>query len=219
MANSFDMTNIVEEVIELTGGQSATAEDITSVQRSIWLTLQDWAGHGLNHWLVDRVLLVTNGATGSYILPPDLNDILDVRASLDVGATDPDVGSWPAIRRISRDEFNRISSRNIAGRPSRFHLVRDGAQPVIKLHPVGMANGALEVTYVRLPQPFDMVQADLSRVPARCMTALVAATAFRVAMKRRRPPDEIARLDADRVEKEAALRVDDRERVPFRVRR
>jgi hypothetical protein len=219
MSSSLSLSDLMAEVIELSGGETSTGADIASARRSIFLTLQDWAVRGLNTWRIRSMVLRLNGHSATYILPATVDDILDVRVAMAPGLTDPAEGSWPRITRASRDEYARISTQRITGRPSRWYLNRGERQPDISFSPVGLDGIGVEISYMRRPAPFDALSEDITDMPERCLVALVAEVAAQLASKRlTTKPAVQVRLDGRAQVAVDRMRENDRDRVPFRVR-
>lgn len=220
---NFDLEDVLDEAISLAGGQTASAEEIIGARRSVHLTLASWSAMGLNTWRIGSVVLGLSGAAGALVLPPNTDDVLDVRVSLsNAGNANPTEGSWTAITRVSRDEFNAIADRGLRGRPSRYWLERSVPAPKLHMHPVGEAGGAAHVVYVGLPMGGTALSDDIETIPTRWMPALVYAVALSIARKRVArgadvPPAVVADLSTTAQQMFDAARINDQPRTPIRV--
>jgi hypothetical protein len=215
---ALSLPDIISEIIELSGGETTTAAEITSARRTIWLALEDWAVSGLNTWRTRSLVIALNGEYPTYTLPDDVDDVLEVRAALVSGALDPTAGDWPMLSRIPRDEYNRLSERSVRGRPGRWYLNRKDDGPEISFTPMGVTGAAVEIIYVSRPLPFDRLSETVKGMPGRCIPALIAEAASQMASKRSlTSPARQARLDARANRTADLMRINDRDRTTFRV--
>ena len=213
MSQPFDFADLVEEASERAGGEATTAADVYSLQRSLYLIQQDWMQKGYPTWKITTVDIGISGVAPEVQLPDDVDDVIQVNSML------RNSDHEQPMRRITADEYARLTTKSTAGRPVQFYLKRTDP-PVLYVYPVGAAyqTNYLRVTYIQRPAEFERYAAN-SDVPGRWTRALVQALALELAKKR--PPyneETIARLERELIMAEDRAGKDDRDRSVYRVR-
>lgn len=216
MTQPFDFADLVEEASSRAGGESTTASDVYTLQRSLFLIQQDWMQMGYPTWRVETTMLYTSGVVSTVQLPELVDDVIQVNSLLD-----GTLNELP-MKRIPADQYMQITNKETQGRPTQYYLQRS-EPPVLHVYPIGTPGtvGGINVMYIRRPEEFERYQPD-SDVPARWTRALVQALAVELAKKRPRSDgsyDEglISRLENERMRAEALASRDDRDRSRYRV--
>ena len=212
-----DFADILDEAIALSGGEERTAEEIISARRSAYLLLQKWQQLNYNTWRVKQVRISLDGSAERYVLPRDVDDLLDVRASANVVTGTTKVDSWSPITRISRGDYYRLTNHQTYGQPSQIWLDRTDP-PAVHPYPIGIKGQQIQLVYVERPKDFDPI-GNAFDAPDRWTLALV--TGIAASMSKKRIPIDVNRVDMlmrDYTEAETLAVGDDRERVNFRLR-
>lgn len=212
MVQPFDFADLVEEASERAGGDTTTATEVYSLQRSLYLIQQDWQQKNFPTWRVTTDSFVTDGYSPYIVLPDCVDDVMQVNSTVN------DMGEMP-MRRISPAEYAQLTTKDTQGRPSMYYLQR--SEPaILYIYPIGNpgAEVGLEVMYIARPPEFERYQPN-SEVPGRWTRALVQALALELA-KKRPPYNEalIQRLTAEKEQAEELAKRDDRGRQRYRVR-
>ena len=213
MIGSFEFSDVVDEAVERSGGQEATASDVTKVRRGLRLLTERWLAQGYNTWRVEQQQFVATGISTHINLPKNVDDVIQVNSTRN-GSTEK------AMRRISPIEYAQLASKEAKGNPSQYYLDRK-EQPKLFLFPIGDPYFAdqINVWYVSRPEDFDRYGDTTDDVPGRWLEALVSGLALDLA--RKRPPYNeplIQRLKAEAAEAEDLAQRADRSRERYRYR-
>ena len=208
----FVFSDVVEEAVDRSGGQTATANDILKVRRSLTILTNRWMAQGYNTWRIRHTTIPISGASPEVPLPACVDDVIQVNSILSQG-------SEAGMKRIPASEYQQLTAKMTQGRPAQYWLQRT-VPPVLHIFPIGRSDGpsSLSVAYVEAPEAFQRY-GDVDDVPGRWLEALVLGVALELA--RKRPPyDEalIARLKVEAAEAEDLAQRADRDRSNYRVR-
>ncbi len=217
MNTGFDFADFVDEAVERSGGETATASDIQKVRRGLRLLTERWLAQGYNLWRIETHTVLASGQTSGIGLPQNVDDVIQVN-SISTGAAES------PMRRISPVEYAQLSTKDTQGSPSQYYLDRK-EKPKIFLFPIGspVTPSTVVVYYVARPADFDRYGDATDDVPGRWLDALVSGLALDLARKR---PAEgggynealIARLKMEAAEAEDLAQRADRGRQPYRYR-
>lgn len=216
--SGFDFGDVVEEVIDRTVGESSTAEDVTSIRRSIYLLMEEWHAAGYNTWRVRQRDFSFGSTEGRVALPTELDDILQANIVLSYGS-DGAPRETP-LSRMSETQYAQLNTKSAQGVPTQYVLYRT-EPPSLAVFPVGRQSQTetLRLTYIARPAAFDRFDND-SDIPSRWLRALIFGVAADFASKRPRrvDPSLVQRLDVRYDEaRELALR-NDGQRVGWKMR-
>lgn len=216
--SGFDFGDVVEEVIDRTVGESSTAEDVTSIRRSIHLVMEEWHAAGYNTWRVKHRDFSFGATEGQVALPSEIDDILQANIVLSYGV-DGAARETP-LSRMSETQYAQLNTKSTQGVPTQYVLYRS-EPPSLAVFPVGRQGQTetLRITYVARPAAFDRFDND-SDIPSRWLRALIFGVSADFASKRPRRvhPRVAERLDAQYAEaRELALR-NDGQRVGWKMR-
>lgn len=211
----FDWADIVDDVVERSGGQTATAADVLSIRRSLRILLERWNGRGYNLWRVGEAMITAGGISPEIGLPDDIDDIIGI----EVRQAGTDGGTAALVRR-SEAEYKALSLKATRGQPT-LYCLRRSEPPCLLIYPIGgPVNYDLQITYIRRPGRFaryDYVDDDT--IAGRWLEALVTGLAAERA-KKTPPYNEplIARLTGEAGVAERLAQEADRGRQRFRYR-
>lgn len=209
----FTWADILDEASVRAGGQTMTAAEVLSMQRSFRILMERWQAQGYPSWRIERGEALLDGRSPQIRLPGDVDDV--IHANSVVTAT----GSEATMRRITASEYTQITRKFTEGRPSQYYLDR-ADPPSLFVFPMGTPNqqGKVVFTYVKRPDAFEAYEYS-SDIPGRWIEALIVNMATELAKKR--PPVDmglIQMLTADANAAEDRAQRADRDRSRYRVR-
>lgn len=210
MDPGFTLQDTILDAIERAGGEASNAAMVRSAYRSCRIILEKWSAAGLNTWRVADITLRLPIEAGGTVLPPTLDDILEIQIVRASGASDS------TIERIDLDRYAALPNKSQTGRPSQFWLDRK-EQPILYLWPLGTAGLSARTWYLERPEGVSRRIPDLD-MPARWLPALVTELGYELALKRpigSVPPERIELLRSDAAAAFDLCRRNDRQRVSF----
>ena len=173
---SMDIDEVIEEALEMIGGEATLGNEPKSARRSINLLLQDWQNRGIQLWTIGTTAVtVTTGVT-SYVLGEENIDVLEAvvnRDNIDL-----------QLERISMEEYLKVPRKGQTGRPTQFAVRRERDQSRVFLWPIPEnSTDAIKFETVKYFQDVSKSSqtADISRRFYPCLTA---GTAYFMSMKR-----------------------------------
>ena len=84
--SGFDFADVVEDAVQRSGGETATAEDILKVRRGVRLILERWAALRYNTWRLSTISVLAAGP--EVRLTDNIDDIITVTSALGSGGTE-----------------------------------------------------------------------------------------------------------------------------------
>lgn len=215
MRSGFDISDIMDEIIQRAYGEISTAGDIISARRSIYMVLEDWHALQFNTWRIK--VAEFDAVDGRAILPVSLDDIL-ATTSLRSNTSGQTVET--AMTRISETEYANLSSKEVAGQPTQY-VLRRTERPLMILHPKGRS-GVIErvrVTYIARPDNYSRHANGVDDLPARWLRPLIMSAALDLASKDpERAGMRLEILNANAPIAVQAALTNDRQRVSFKMR-
>jgi len=207
---SMDIDEVIEEAMEMIGGEATLGNEPRSARRSINLLLQDWQNRGIQLWTVGTTTVTVTTSVTSYVLSDANIDVLEA----EVNRNDTDV----QLERISMEEYLKVPRKGQTGRPTQFAVRRERDQSRVYLWPIPENNtDAIKFETVKYFQDVSKSSqtADISRRFYPCLTA---GTAYFMSMKR--PGVDAGRIQMIKGEYEERLlraQEEDRERASMFV--
>lgn len=207
---SMDIDEVIQEAMEMIGGEPTLGEEPRSARRSINLLLQDWQNRGIQLWTVGTTTVTVTTSVTSYTLGGENVDVLEAvlnRDSVDI-----------QLERISMEEYLKIPRKGQTGRPTQFAVRRERDASKVFLWPIPEnSTDALRLeTFTYMQDVTRSSQtADISRRFYPCLTA---GTAYFMSMKR--PGVDAGRISMIKQEYEERLmraQEEDRERASMFV--
>lgn len=207
---SMDIDEVIEEAMEMIGGEATLGNEPKSARRSINLLLQDWQNRGIQLWTVGTTTVTVTTSVTSYTLGGENVDVLEAvlnRDSVDI-----------QLERISMEEYLKIPRKGQTGRPTQFAVRRERDASKVFLWPIPEnSTDALKLeTFTYMQDVTRSSQtADISRRFYPCLTA---GTAYFMSMKR--PGVDAGRIAMIKQEYEERLmraQEEDRERASMFV--
>ena len=192
---SMDIDEVIQEAMEMIGGEVTLGEEPRSARRSINLLLQDWQNRGIQLWTVGTTAVSVTTSVTAYDLGAENIDVIEAvvnRDNIDL-----------QLERISMEEYLKIPRKGQTGRPTQYAVRRERDYPVVYLWPVPENNtDQIKFETVRYLQDVSRSSqtADVSRRFYPCLTA---GTAYFMSMKR--PNVDMGRISLLKQEYEERL--------------
>jgi hypothetical protein len=207
---SMDIDEVIQEAMEMIGGEVTLGEEPRSARRSINLLLQDWQNRGIQLWTVGTTAVSVTTSVTAYDLGAENIDVIEAvvnRDNIDL-----------QLERISMEEYLKIPRKGQTGRPTQYAVRRERDYPVVYLWPVPENNtDQIKFETVRYLQDVSRSSqtADVSRRFYPCLTA---GTAYFMSMKR--PNVDMGRISMLKQEYEERLvraQEEDKERASLHI--
>jgi len=208
---SMDIDEVIQEAMEMIGGEPTLGEEPRSARRSINLLLQDWQNRGIQLWTIGTTAVSVTTSVTSYTLGSENIDVLEAvvnRNNVDL-----------QLERISMEEYLKIPRKSQTGRPTQYAVRRGRDDSTVFLYPI--PENSTDVLKFETVKYFQDVSkssqtADISRRFYPCLTA---GTAYFMSMKR--PGVDMNRIQMLKQEYEERLmraQEEDKERTSLMLR-
>lgn len=211
---SMDIDEVIEEALEMIGGEVTAGHEPKSARRTINLLLNDWQNRGINLWSVDTTAVTVTTSVTSFDLSSETLDVLEgvVRRTANNG-TPSDL----TLTRISMQEYLQLPNKSQTGRPSQFAVRSSNhtGTPTVFLWPIP-ENSTDQIHFERIKylEDVDKSHTQTPDISRRFYPALTAGVAYEMGVKR--PNVATERLTLLKTDYEAKLQramEEDRERV------
>ena len=206
---NLDIDEIIQEAMEMIGGEQTLGHESASARRSINLMLNDWQNRGILLWSTDTTTVTVASDTTTYDLASSALDALIVTYQPNTSSAET------KLERKSFEEYNIIPNKYATGRPTQFTVKRNLANPKIFLYPVpDNSTGLLQVELIRQVQDVNKSFEQNADAPVRFLPCLTAGLAYNMSLKR--PgivTDRIALLKANYEELLLRAMEEDKERA------
>jgi hypothetical protein len=208
---SMDIDEVIQEAMEMIGGEATLGEEPRSARRSINLLLQDWQNRGIQLWTIGTTAVTVTTSVTAYTLGSENIDVLEAvvnRSGIDL-----------QLERISMEEYMKVPRKGQTGRPTQFAVRRGRDTATVYLWPVPEnSTDTIKFEVVRYIQDVTRSSqtADVSR---RFLPCLTAGTAYFMSMKR--PGVDAGRIQMLKQEYEERLlraQEEDKERASIYMR-
>ena len=208
---SMDIDEVIQEAMEMIGGEATLGEEPRSARRSINLLLQDWQNRGIQLWTIGTTAVTVTTSVTAYTLGSENIDVLEAvvnRSGIDL-----------QLERISMEEYMKVPRKGQTGRPTQFAVRRGRDTATVYLWPIPEnSTDTIKFEVVRYIQDVTRSSqtADVSR---RFLPCLTAGTAYFMSMKR--PGVDAGRIQMLKQEYEERLlraQEEDKERASIYMR-
>jgi hypothetical protein len=204
---SMDIDEVIQEAMEMIGGEQTLGHEPKSARRSINLLLQDWQNRGVMLWTANTSAVTLTTSVTTFTLASATIDVLEAvhnRSNTDI-----------QLERISMQEYLKIPNKGQTGRTTQYAVRHERGAPVVHLWPIpSNSTDEIKLELVRYMEDVDksaFQNADISR---RFLPCLTAGLAYHMSIKR--PGVEGGRIQMIKQEYEERLAramEEDRERV------
>ena len=208
---NLDIDEVIQEAMEMIGGEDTLGHEPASARRSINLMLKDWQNRGVLLWSTAVSSVTVAASTTTYDLASSTIDALEVV----LGRDDTDI----QLTRISPEEYLLIPNKTQTGRPMQYSIRRGIANPTMSLWPIPEnSTDILKMEVISELQDVDKSAEQNADLPKRFLPPLTCGLAYYMSMKR--PGVEGQRMQLLKANYEELLgraMLEDRERASMRV--
>ena len=208
---NLDIDEVIQEAMEMIGGESILGHEPASARRSINLMLKDWQSRGVLLWTTETTAVTVSTSVTSYDLSSSTIDALEVVLRRD----DTDI----QLERISPEEFLLIPKKTQTGRSSQYSIRRGRDNPVLSVWPIPEnTTDVLHIERIRELQDVNKSATQNADLPKRFLPCLTAGLSYQMSMKRPNvDPTRIQMLKANYEELFNRALLEDREKAVMRV--
>jgi len=209
---NLDIDEVIQEAMEMIGGEETLGHEPASARRSINIMLKDWQNRGILLWSTSVSSLTVTASTASYALSSSSIDALEVVISRD--STDLQ------LQRVSPEEYLLIPNKTQTGRPSQYSIRRGRDNPVLSVWPIpDNSTDILKIEVISELQDVNKSAEQNADLPKRFFPCLTAGLSYYMSMKRAGiPAERISMLKINYEETLARAMQEDRERSSMFVR-
>ena len=208
---NLDIDQVIQEAMEMIGGEETLGHEPASARRSINLMLKDWQNRGVLLWTTETTAVTVTSSVGAYSLSSSTIDALEVVLNRD--STDIQ------LSRISPEEYLIIPNKTQTGRPSQYSIRRGRDNPVLSVWPIPEnSTDIMKIERISALQDVDKSAEQNADMPTRFLPALTCGLSYYMSMKR--PGVEASRIQMLKTNYEELLArafQEDRERATMRV--
>ena len=208
---NLDIDEVIQEAMEMIGGENILGHEPASARRSINLMLKDWQNRGVLLWTTETTAVTVSTSVTSYDLSSSTIDALEVVLRRD----DTDI----QLERISPEEFLIIPRKTQTGRPSQYSIKRGRDNPVLSVWPI--PENTTDVLYIERISELQDVNKSATQnadIPKRFLPCLTAGLSYQMSMKRPGvEPARIQMLKANYEELFMRALLEDREKAVMKV--
>ena len=208
---SMDIDEVIQEALEMIGGEQTLGNDPKSARRSINLLLQDWQNRGILLWATNTTVVDVSASVTAYSLSSNMVDAMEVVVNL--SSTDIQ------LDRLSMEEYLKIPRKSQTGRPTQYAIRRGRSNPELYLWPVPDNDDySLKIEKIKYLQDVNKSAGQIADVSRRFLPCMTAGVAYFMSLKR-------AGIDGNRImfikqeyeERLARAMDEDRERTSLRI--
>ena len=209
---SMDIDEVIQEAMEMIGGEPTLGSEPKSARRSINLLLQDWQNRDIMLWTAETSTFTVSVSTTTYSLASSSIDVLEAVVNRD----NVDI----QLERISMQEFLKIPNKKQTGRPTQYAVRHERDNPEVYLWPLPEnSTDQVKVELIRYMQDINKSAIQTPDVSRRFLPCLTAGVAYYMSMKRPNVDMErIAMIKTEYEERLSRALEEDRERVSLLIR-
>jgi len=208
---SMEIDEVIQEALEMIGGEQTLGHDPKSSRRSINLLLQDWQNRGVLLWSADTTVVTLAASVSSYELTSATIDVLEAV----VNVSDTDI----QLDRITMEEYLKIPRKSQTGRPTQYAVRRGRTNPTVYIWPIPDQTAySLKLEKVRYLQDVNKSAVQIADISRRFLPCLSAGLAYFMSLKRPGiTENRVAFLKGEYEERLARAMDEDRERSSIRI--
>jgi len=209
---NLDIDEVIQEAMEMIGGEDTLGHEPASARRSINIMLKDWQNRGILLWSTGVSSLTVTASTTAYDLSSTTIDALEVVLNRD--STDLQ------LQRVSPEEYLLIPNKTQTGRPSQYSVRRGRDNPTLSVWPIpDNSTDILKIETISELQDVNKSAEQNADLPKRFFPCLTAGLSYYMSLKRTGVPAErISMLKVNYEETLARAMREDRERSSMFVR-
>ena len=209
---SLDIDEVIEEAMEMIGGEPTLGHEPKSARRSINLLLSDWQNRDIMLWTAETSTISITASVTSYALASSSIDVLEAVISRD----NTDI----QLARISMQEFLKIPNKKQVGRPTQYAVRHNRDYPEVYLWPLPEnSTDTVKVELIRYMQDVNKSAIQTPDISRRFLPCLTAGVAYYMSMKRPNVDmNRIAMIKTEYEERLSRALTEDRERVSLMIK-
>ena len=174
---SLDIDEVIEEAMEMIGGEQTLGHEPKSARRSINLLLQDWQNRGILLWTANTTTVSVSTSVTAYSLPDSTIDVTEAV----LGRDNTDL----QIERITMEEYLKIPRKGQKGRPSQYAIRRGRDNVTVFLWPVPEnTTDLLKLEHIKYTEDVNKSAGQTADISRRFIPCLTAGLAYFMSMKR-----------------------------------
>ena len=208
---NLDIDEVIQEAMEMIGGENTLGQEPASARRSINLMLKDWQNRGILLWSTSVSSVTVAASVTAYSLDSSTVDALEVVLERD----DTDI----QLTRISPEEYLLIPNKTQTGRPMQYSIRRGISNPTMSIWPIPEnSTDVLKMEIISELQDVNKSAGQNADLPKRFLPPLTCGLAYYMSMKR--PGVEAQRMQMLKGNYEELLSramLEDRERASMHV--
>ena len=179
---NLDIDEVIQEAMEMIGGEDTLGHEPASARRSINLMLRDWQNRGILLWTTSTTAVTVVASTTAYDLASSTINALEVVISRD----NTDV----KLTRITPEEYLIIPAKTQTGKPNQYTIRRGRDNPTLSVWPIPEnSTDTLKLEVVKELQDVNKSAIQNADAPKRFLPALTCGLAYYMSMKRPQVPD------------------------------
>jgi hypothetical protein len=204
---SMDIDEVIQEAMEMIGGEPTLGHEPKSARRSINLLLSDWQNRDIMLWTAETSVFTVSVSTTTYSLASSSIDVLEAVVNRD----NTDI----QLERISMQEYLKIPNKKQTGRPTQYAVRHERDNPVVYLWPLPEnSTDQVKIELIRYMQDVNKSAVQTADISRKFLPCLSAGLAYYMSMKR--PNVDMNRITMIKTEYEERLAralTEDRERA------
>jgi len=174
---NLDIDEVIQEAMEMIGGENTLGQEPASARRSINLMLKDWQNRGILLWSTSVSSVTVAASVTAYSLDSSTVDALEVVLERD----DTDI----QLTRISPEEYLLIPNKTQTGRPMQYSIRRGVSNPTMSIWPIPEnSTDVLKMEIISELQDVDKSAGQNADLPKRFLPPLTCGLAYYMSMKR-----------------------------------
>ena len=174
---NLDIDEVIQEAMEMIGGENTLGQEPASARRSINLMLKDWQNRGILLWSTSVSSVTVSASVTAYSLDSSTVDALEVvleRDNTDIQLT-----------RISPEEYLLIPNKTQTGRPMQYSIRRGVSNPTMSVWPIPEnSTDVLKMEIISELQDVNKSAGQNADLPKRFLPPLTCGLAYYMSMKR-----------------------------------
>tara|TARA_R110000744_G_scaffold361660_4_gene469465 strand:+ start:561 stop:1235 length:675 start_codon:yes stop_codon:yes gene_type:complete len=174
---NLDIDEVIQEAMEMIGGENTLGQEPASARRSINLMLKDWQNRGILLWSTSVSSVTVAASVTAYSLDSSTVDALEVVLERD----DTDI----QLTRISPEEYLLIPNKTQTGRPMQYSIRRGISNPTMSIWPIPEnSTDVLKMEIISELQDVNKSAGQNADLPKRFLPPLTCGLAYYMSMKR-----------------------------------
>ncbi len=204
---SMDIDEVIQEAMEMIGGEPTLGHEPKSARRSINLLLSDWQNRDIMLWTAETSVFTVSVSTTTYSLASSSIDVLEAVVNRD----NTDI----QLERISMQEYLKIPNKKQSGRPTQYAVRHERDNPEVYLWPLPEnSTDKVKVELIRYMQDVNKSAVQTADISRKFLPCLSAGLAYYMSMKRPNVDmNRIAMIKTEYEERLARALTEDRERA------